>query len=198
MIVLASGSPRRKELLGMIESNFKIITSDVDETPTKDSPAAIVEELSHRKACDVFEKIQKDKTFSEQEKILVIAADTLVFKNEERMGKPLDHEMAVKMLESLQENVHQVYTGVTLIYNADGQTKIISFNEKTDVEFVGLSLQEIKEYVSTGEPMDKAGAYAIQGIFGKYVKSICGDYNNVVGLPVARLYQEMKKIGFYQ
>lgn len=194
MIVLASGSPRRKELLGMLEPNFTIITSDADETPTKTIPSEIVEELSLRKAQDVFSRIENHY---KREPLLIIAADTLVFKNTTRMGKPADREDAFKMLKALQGDVHEVITGVSLIYSVDGNTKIVSFNEKTIVEFARMSDREIEAYVSTKEPMDKAGAYAIQGAFAKFITSIQGEYNNVVGLPVARLYQEMKKIGFY-
>lgn len=194
MIVLASGSPRRKELLGMLEPNFTIITSDADETPTKTIPSEIVEELSLRKAQDVFSRIENHY---KREPLLIIAADTLVFKNTTRMGKPADREDAFKMLKALQGDVHEVITGVSLIYSVDGNTKIVSFNEKTIVEFAKMSDREIEAYVSTKEPMDKAGAYAIQGAFAKFITSIQGEYNNVVGLPVARLYQEMKKIGFY-
>lgn len=194
MIVLASGSPRRKELLSILEPNFEIITSDADETPTKTLPEEIVEELSYKKAQDVFSRI---KDHYGREQLLIIAADTLVFKGTKRMGKPKDEEEAVSMLKALQGNVHEVYTGVTLIYAFD--TKIIekSFFEKTEVEFARMSDQEIEAYVSTREPMDKAGAYAIQGGFGKFITRISGEYNNVVGLPIARLYQELKKIGFY-
>lgn len=194
MIVLASGSPRRKELLGLIEPNFTIITSDADETPTKTVPSQIVEELSLRKAMDVYGKI---KNHYKREPLLIIAADTLVFKGNIRMGKPSDKEDALKMLKSLQGDVHEVYTGVTLIYAIDDNPQIVSFNEKTEVEFARMSDQEIETYVDTKEPMDKAGAYAIQGMFGKFITKVTGEYNNVVGLPIARLYQEMKKIGFY-
>lgn len=194
MIVLASGSPRRKELLGILEPNFDIITSDADETPTKTLPGEIVEELSNRKAQDVFSKI---KDHYGREQLLIIAADTLVFKGTKRMGKPKDKEDAIEMLKSLQGDVHEVYTGVTLVLKQEAKIKTTSFYEKTKVEFARMSDHEIEAYVSTGEPMDKAGAYAIQGGFGKFITKISGEYNNVVGLPIARLYQELKKIGFY-
>jgi len=194
MIILASGSPRRKELLGLIDKNFEIITSDADETPSKTEPGEIVEDLSARKAADVFMKIRNRGI---KEDVLIIAADTLVFLNDKRMGKPEDTEDAVKMLTELSGNRHQVYTGVTLIYVKGTGQVINSFSEKTDVFFAELTDKEIRDYVATGEPMDKAGAYAIQGLSAKFVKSIAGDYSNVVGLPVARLYEEMKKIGFY-
>lgn len=196
MIILASGSPRRRELLSLIETDFEVITSDADETPLETSPDKIVEELSLRKAKDVFDKIN-GRNILKGDRLLIIAADTLVFLDDVRMGKPTSHEDAVKMLESLSGNVHEVYTGVTLILWKAGETVITSFSEKTSVEFDKLTRQEIEDYVSTGEPMDKAGAYAIQGKSTKFVKSITGDYHNVVGLPVARLYKEMKNIGYY-
>jgi septum formation protein len=95
----------------------------------------------------------------------------------------------------LQDNTHQVYTGVTLLVRKDGKWQPHTFYECTDVSFYPVSEKEIRSYVKTGEPMDKAGSYGIQGLWGIYVKGICGDYNNVVGLPVARLFQEAKKLG---
>ena len=127
----------------------------------------------------------------------MIGADTLVFLDGEQMGKPSDVSGAFSMLFRLQGRCHQVYTGVTLLTIHDGREKDRkSFYEKTQVEFYPMSEEEIREYIETGEPMGKAGAYGIQGIGGKYVKRIEGDYNNVVGLPVARLYQELKKVSF--
>ncbi len=101
------------------------------------------------------------------------------------------------MLKLLKGNTHQGYTGVTLIYCSGCSQKTLSFNEKTDVNFADITEAEIETYVSSGEPMDKAGAYAIQGLSAKFIESIKGDYFNVVGLPVSRLYKEMKNIGFY-
>ena len=109
------------------------------------------------------------------------------------MGKPKDREDAVRMLTLLQNNTHQVYTGVTLVILDNGEKKTISFYEKTDVTMYPMTTEQIAAYVSTGEPMDKAGAYGIQGVFARYVRGIEGDYNNVVGLPVGRLYQEAKE-----
>lgn len=193
MIILASKSPRRKELLEQLGLEFQIVTADADETPSKDNPAEIVEELSAKKAEAVLEQV---KGRYSEEKLLIIAADTLVFQGKERMGKPKDAEDAYRMLRLLQDDVHQVYTGVTLVYISEGTTKKVSFNEKTDVFFYPMSEAEIVEYVATGEPMDKAGAYAIQGLSGKFIKSINGEYSNVVGLPIARLYHEIEKTGF--
>lgn len=196
MIILASGSPRRKELLGQMNLSFEILSSDADETPTKTIASEIVEELSLRKAEDVYNKLIENERLIDTEDNLIVAADTLVFYGNERLGKPGNRDNAVKMLNLLQGNTHQVFTGVTLILVSNKTVKKVSFHEKTDVTFYPMTEHEIDEYVMTGEPMDKAGAYAIQGYCAKYIQSINGEYSNVVGLPVARLYHEMVKIGF--
>lgn len=195
MIILASGSPRRKELLSLIDNRFTIITSDVDETPTETEPEKIVEELSLRKGEDVLEKIKADFLQAE-DNTLVISADTLVFFGNERMGKPVDKEDAIRMLTSLSGNSHKVITGVTLKLISKGKIKTKTFHSVTEVFVEKLTNEEIKAYVASGEPMDKAGAYAIQGLFSKHITGIKGDYNNVVGLPVSALYNAMKEIGY--
>ena len=125
---------------------------------------------------------------------LVIGADTIVSLDGTVLGKPRDEADAADMLRSLSGRTHQVYTGVTLLVKEQGIWKPYTFSEKTDVEFYPVSREELLEYIKTGEPMDKAGSYGIQGKFGIYVKGICGDYNNVVGLPVGRLVYELKKM----
>ena len=124
---------------------------------------------------------------------LVIGSDTVVVFENMILGKPHDIEDAVNTLKKLQGNTHQVYTGVSILEKKNGVWTEHTFYESTDVTFYPVSDEEIRAYVATGEPMDKAGSYGIQGIFGIYVRGICGDYNNVVGLPVARLFYEMKK-----
>lgn len=183
-IVLASASPRRKELMQQIGFDFEIGVSRVDEEISKHSPEEIAKELSYQKARDVFEHGHVND--------LVIGADTIVSMDEEILGKPKDFTEAVTMLEYLEGKIHQVYTGVTFIWVQDGTTHVMSFYEKTDVELYPILEQEILAYVASGEPFDKAGGYGIQGSFAAYVKKINGDYNNVVGLPVGRLYQELK------
>ena len=165
-IILASASPRRKELLTQIGIAFP-----------------------------VFQEFLGDK----QKKILVIGADTLVAFKGRVLGKPSDEKEADRMLTLLQGNTHQVYTGVTLVWqenDEDGKwiTKSKSFVEKSSVSMYPMSKEEIMTYIATGEPMDKAGAYGIQGRCAAWIQGISGDYNNVVGLPVGRLYQELKKI----
>lgn len=188
-IILASASPRRQELLTQIGIKFRVIPSNIEERPKSILPEEIVMELSEGKAEDVFKKLSA----KEQVSSVVIGADTIVVCEGEIMGKPESREHAVRMLSCLQGSMHQVYTGVTLIYHRLNQMKKVSFYEKTDVSMYSMSTEEIRCYVDTGEPADKAGAYAIQGKCAAYIKGIRGDYNNVVGLPVGRLYQEMKK-----
>lgn len=191
MVILASGSPRRRELLSQMGIEFEIITSDVDETPTEKNPVEIVKELSKRKGQDVFSRL-----FDRSGDKLVISADTLVFLGDKRLGKPSSEENAAEMLKDLSGKEHQVITGVSLIYEVGGEVKKASFAETTSVYVSKLSKEEIDAYVATGEPMDKAGAYAIQGLFAKYIEKIEGEYSNVVGLPVAHLYRALKEIGY--
>ncbi len=195
MVILGSGSPRRKELLSLAGIEFCILTSDADETPTKTVPEEIVMELSDKKGQDVYNKAREKGLLTDDEN-LIISADTLVFYGNERMGKPKNAEDAVRMLKELSGATHQVITGVHLIYEKNGSPVEKSFFEKTDVNVYEMTEQEIKAYVATGEPMDKAGAYAIQGLFCKYIKGINGEYANVVGLPIGRLYKELKEIGY--
>ena len=185
-IILASASPRRRELLSQIGWEFSVQVSQVEEIITKIHPGEIVEELSQLKASAVFSKTEGD--------VLVIGADTVVAHKGQILGKPEDTEDAVRMLEYLQNDTHQVYTGVTLCMRREGVETIRSFYESTEVDFYPMSREEIEWYVNTGEPMDKAGAYGIQGLAGRFVKQIRGDYNNVVGLPVAGLYQEVNQL----
>lgn len=190
--VLASASPRRRELLEQIGLEFEISPSHGDEIVTKEFPADIVEDLSCEKACEVAEQYLKKY---ENDTIVIIGADTIVAHKDEIMGKPKDAEDAVSMLTRLQGTIHQVYTGVTLVILESGQEKrgqeVITFHEKTDVHMYPMTQEQIRVYAATGEPMDKAGAYAIQGRCAAFIKGINGDYNNVVGLPVARLMHEL-------
>ena len=122
----------------------------------------------------------------------MIGSDTVVSLNGEILGKPSDEEAAFAMLSRLSGQTHQVYTGVAVLAGKKQEEERLIFFEKTDVEFYPVSEEEIRSYIASGEPMDKAGAYGIQGRGGRFVKRICGDYNTVVGLPVSRLYQELK------
>lgn len=188
--VLASGSPRRRELLEQVGLCFEISPAHGDERITKEFPADIVEELSRGKACEVAEAYLKKY---EEDTTVIIGADTIVVHGDENgsriMGKPKDAADAAAMLARLQGSTHQVYTGVTLVVIRSGEKEVITFHEKTDVHMYPMTQEQIAAYVATGEPMDKAGAYAIQGRCAAYIRGISGDYNNVVGLPVARLMQ---------
>lgn len=188
-IILASASPRRKELLQLAGVSFTVLPATGEEQISTDIPWEAVEQLSFQKAQMVAE------SHFWEEGTLVIGADTIVVYQEKILGKPKDAKDAVQTLLCLQENTHQVYTGVTVFKKQAGQWFTNTFWECTDVTFYPVSLEEIQAYVKTGEPMDKAGSYGIQGAFGIYVKEIKGDYNNVIGLPVGRLLYETKKMG---
>ena len=184
--VLASASPRRRELLTQIGIPFRICVSKKEEESSQKKPGDIVKELSYTKAKDVFDQGNQDA--------VVIGADTIVVYDEQVLGKPKDEEDAYKMIKMLQGKTHQVYTGVSVIWRQDNSIQVSSFYAVTDVELYGMSEEEIRAYIATNEPYDKAGGYAIQGYFARYVKQIQGDYNNVVGLPVGELYQILNSL----
>lgn len=186
-IILASASPRRRELLEQGGIPFTVIPSQAEEKITTEQPGQAVEELSYLKCSDIYEESLGD--------VLVIGADTVVASEGKILGKPSSQKDAVKMLQSLQGREHEVYTGVTIMAREGNENRKKTFHEKTKVVFYPMSDEEIRSYVNTGEPMDKAGAYGIQGKSAVFIKEISGDYNNVVGLPLARLYQELKNMG---
>lgn len=186
-IILASASPRRRELLSQAGVKFEVRPAAGEEKITGSDPEEIVKELSRQKALGA--------VFAAEEGTVIIGSDTLVAYQGKVLGKPYDQEDAVQTLMQLQGDTHQVYTGVTVLEYRNGIWEPHTFAEKTDVTFYPVSKQEIRDYVKTGEPMDKAGSYGIQGSFGIYVKKISGEYSNVVGLPVGRLFYETKKIG---
>ena len=183
-LILASSSPRRKELLENLQLTFQTVSSDVDENYNSEwSPEEIVMELAYRKATAVWKG---------HPETIVIGSDTVVVRDQTILGKPKNREDAFSMLKSLSGRTHSVYTGVAIV----SETNKIKFFEKTDVEFWELSDDEINDYLDTGEPFDKAGAYGIQGFGSLLVKKISGDYFSVVGLPVARTIRELKKAGY--
>ena len=187
-IILASGSPRRKELLELIGAEFKIITSNKEEVITSTNPEEVVKELSMMKAEDVAESVSGPA--------VILGADTVVAHGGRILGKPKDKEDAFRMIRSFAGEDHDVYTGVCIIKKeADGSVKKISFAEGTKVTVYPMTEVEIERYVASGEPMDKAGAYAIQGLFAPYIKGIEGDYYNIVGFPIAGIYQRLKAEG---
>ncbi len=193
-IVLASASPRRRELLEQIGITFEVQVSEVEEKISTDVPCYLVQSLSRQKAEAVFGGLA-----GLAEEVLVIGADTVVSCDGRILGKPKSGEQAEEMLRLLQGRSHEVYTGVTLLHRSAGETADASsiqgksFYECTKVRFFPMSGEEIREYVATGDSLDKAGAYGIQGFCARYISGIEGDYNNVVGLPVGRLYQEMRE-----
>lgn len=190
-IILGSGSPRRKEILEQVGVEFEISKACGEEIINKSLPWEVVEELSSQKAVEVADRFVGE---ADKDDIIVIGADTIVAFGNTIMGKPKDKADAVRMIQMLQGQTHQVYTGVTII-RLNGTSRVTtSFYEKTDVIMYPMSLSEIEAYVETGEPLDKAGAYAIQGKCAKYIKGINGDYYNVVGLPVARLLHEIEAL----
>ena len=211
-LVLASASPRRRELLSQIGLDFTVMPSTKEENAKTTEAGALVQELSRQKAVDIWEQLSGDQgqnpdadqeQISEetqepnlngkrQPELLVIGADTVVCCEGKILGKPHSREAAAEMLTALQGRSHEVYTGVTLY----SQSETVTFFECTQVEFYPMTEVEISEYIDSKEPMDKAGAYGIQGLGARFVKDIRGDYNNVVGLPVGRLYQELKSHGW--
>lgn len=191
-IVLASASPHRRELLEQIGLAFEVSVSHVEEKTIAVEPGLVVEELSRQKAEAVLE------TLTCTEDVLVIGSDTVVSADGRILGKPSGEKDAVRMLERLSGRSHEVYTGVTLLYRTGGmsaaQVRQRIFHEMTKVDFYPMTQQEIADYVASGDCLDKAGAYGIQGLCARYIRGIEGDYHNVVGLPVGRLYQEMKEL----
>ena len=243
-LVLASASPRRRELLSQIGLEFTVMPSTKEENAKATEAGALVQELSRQKAVDIWEQLsggqvqnpdanREQLSGADQEQIsdanqgqnpdanqgqisdanqkqisgemrepnldgkrqpelLVIGADTVVCCEGKILGKPHSREAAAEMLAALQGRSHEVYTGVTLY----SQSEAVTFFECTQVEFYPMTEAEISDYIDSKEPMDKAGAYGIQGLGARFVKGIRGDYNNVVGLPVGRLYQELKSHGW--
>lgn len=184
-IILASQSPRRRELLEMLGYPFEVKVSEAEEKITSTNPAQVTEELSCQKAETVAEQIQQG---------LVIGADTVVSQDNKILGKPMDRQDAREMIQILQGRNHKVYTGVTVIERKAGrEVRRVTFSEETIVKVASMTSKEVEQYISLPEPYDKAGGYGIQGTFAKYIQGIEGDYFNVVGLPIHRLYKVLKE-----
>ena len=207
-LVLASGSQRRRELLTMCGYDYEIIVSNADETIDENDPESFVRALSIRKAKEVFDRLSA----AGRRNFAVIGSDTVVaFQKEGEtkpviIGKPKDAEDAVRILSMLSGKTHRVFTGVSVIAdipdeNADAQCSIRKKGEIqtecsiTEVTFETLSPDEITDYVNSGDPLDKAGSYGIQGPFGMFVREIRGNYFTVIGMPIPVLYKMLKKIG---
>ncbi|MFW5650550.1 MAG: Maf family protein [Acetivibrio ethanolgignens] len=193
-IILASASPRRRELMDVLELPYEVIPSTKEEVITSTIPADVVKELSFIKAEDVAQKAVLKTENSEEELALVIGADTVVACDNEILGKPKNEENAKEMLRKLAGRSHSVFTGIALLWIKDGKiAKTVNKAVETKVLVEAMSEEEIAAYVATGEPMDKAGAYAIQGKFAPYIRGIEGDYYNVVGFPICTVRKEIRK-----
>ena len=188
--ILASGSPRRRELMSLIREDFTVEIPGVDESvPDNVETEDIAEYLSGIKAGAVFDG-------HDNEAVVVTGSDTVVIYGDRVLGKPRSRQDAYDMLKTLSGRTHEVRTGVTVIYRTESEEEgRLSFTDHAKVEFYELTDQEIEEYISTGEPLDKAGAYGIQGRGALLVRKIDGDYYSVVGFPVGRLNRELKAHG---
>ena len=189
--ILASSSPRRQELLKQIDIKYTVITADVDESYEVGTPPdKIVDQLPRRKGFAVFDKIKDGLS----EDTVIIAADTLVARDTSVLGKPKDADEAFDMLKSLSGRSHFVYTGVTLIYFTENGVRDMTFSDGAEVFFRNLTDEEIKNYIATGEPMDKAGAYGIQERGAVLAEGIKGDFYTIVGLPIVKVVTGIKEL----
>lgn len=225
-LILASASPRRRDLLKQAGYEFQILPARKDEVIHSEDPAQIVKELSAGKAGEISDRLLAGEMPSEAlsgenlsagelsgiglpgDDYVILGADTIVVLDGKVLGKPADEQEAFAMLAALQGRSHQVYTGVTIreVHSAAGrdaeqkregemEKSPLSFAVCTEVEFSSLTPEEIYGYIATGEPMDKAGAYGIQGIAGAFIRGIRGDYSSVVGLPLCPVYQALSRFG---
>ncbi len=201
-IILASASPRRKEILELVGLQFETWPSCKEEETVSDIPEKICQELSRQKALDVASQIkaynESHPDLTSATDILVIGADTIVVKDKVILGKPKDEADAVRMLKMLSGAEHSVFTGVTLVFmSKDNRTGEYTFFDETKVVFYALDDADIEEYVATGDALDKAGAYGVQTASAAFVKGLYGDFYNVMGLPVGKMLQELRRITGY-
>ena len=191
-VILASASPRRREMLKRADIPFIIIPAQGEEIVSSSDPVEVSEGLSKQKTEEVIDRMENNPVYDGTE-FTVLGADTVVFCNGEIMGKPKDEADAFRCLKMIQGNSHSVITGVTIAaHHFDESVDFNVFHEKTDVTVYPMTDAQINDYIATGEPFDKAGSYAIQGTFSKYIQGINGDYSNVVGLPLGRVFRELK------
>ena len=187
-IILASASPRRRELLTQAGYEFEIQVSHKEETYTSEIPYEIVKELALLKAKDIAEQ-------NDAKNMIIIGADTVVAHKGAILGKPKSKEDAFEMIKAFQGDKHQVYTGVAILdYDADGNETIVNHAVKTDVYVNSMTDEEIWNYIESDNVMDKAGSYGIQSGFAVYIEKIEGDYFNVVGLPISYIYEQLKQM----
>lgn len=194
-LYLASGSPRRRELLTLAGIAFEVRARNDPEETSADTPIQTVLDLSSHKAHAVFEEIAAS---SDQGDFAVLGADTIVVIDGNGaaviIGKPKDDEDARQILKKLSGRTHEVFTGVCILVRKNGKIREKTFYERTAVTMYPITDAELDAYLASGEHMDKAGAYAIQGLAVKFVRKVTGDYSNIVGLPVARVYHELAKL----
>lgn len=197
-LILASGSPRRREIMASHGHEFIIIKAEGDEYSDAAFPGQYVSDLSRDKGMEVLGKV-KDKLpegFDADDCIYILSADTVVAVDNDILGKPENRADAIKMIKRIADRSHSVYTGVTIVRLSGGEEKVHTFYDETKVFVKHLTDAEIEAYVDLGECMDKAGAYAIQGGFGPYIDHIEGDYTNVVGLPYEKVYDALKELDY--
>ena len=195
-IILGSASPRRRELLTQIGADFEVRVSNKEEVYHSTVPEEIVKELALMKAENVAEELAEENASGAVKSTVVIGADTIVVLDGKILGKPADEEDAVRMLNSLQGRRHDVYTGVAVLdYDENGEKHVYNYSVGTAVYVNEMTEEEIHAYVETKDPLDKAGAYGIQGRFAAHIDRIEGDYYNVVGLPVSRVYRSLRELG---
>ena len=199
-IVLASGSPRRREIMDLVGADYIVIPSDKEEDMSGHEPSTLVEKLSKMKAEDVAAKIKGRVDIGSLSKdylnSVVIGCDTVVAYEGKILGKPHDEERAFEMIRDFAGRSHHVFTGVCLLILEDGQVKQnVNYSVSTAVNVSPMTDDEIRAYIATGETLDKAGAYAIQGRFCPFIESIDGDYYNIVGYPISSIYHELNKLG---
>lgn len=187
-IILASASPRRRELLAQAGYEFEIEVSHKEETYTSETPDEIVKELALLKAKDIAEQ-------NDAKNMIVIGADTVVAHKGAILGKPKSKDDAFDMIKGFQGDKHQVYTGVAILdYDVDGNETVVNHAVKTDVYVNPMTDEEIWKYIESDNVMDKAGSYGIQSGFALYIEKIEGDYFNVVGLPISYIYEQLKQM----
>ena len=192
MIILASGSPRRKEILSELGAEIKIITADVDENSNETDPEKLAQELAQKKGLAVYQKLLAQNAL--ELSCPIISADTIVFCDNEIMGKPKDRADAYRMLKKLSGKAHTVTTGICIVKDGIPHSSFSTTKVFVDT----LTDDEINAYIDSGDPFDKAGSYGIQGIFSKHVSKIEGCYFNVVGLPVnalSKLFMNVMGVG---
>lgn len=201
-IILASGSPRRKEILTQVGISFDVMISDCEEITDKEIPEDIVCDLAVKKSTDIAKQICNNSIYkvSENDVLYIVGADTMVYKDNVVMGKPTDCSNAYELISMIQGASHNVCTGVAITTVINKNNKLIidetySFSQTSEVFVASMDESEINDYIKQSEWVDKAGGYAIQGYFAKYIEGINGDYYNIVGFPINRFVKEMKKLG---